>query len=222
MPDSVLPPRSSGKAIKRLLKASRECAAKKFAEILGAVVDKNDHTSWTRLLRFSSRCLGHPERGGGRQLLATAVNRQIREEVDPPPTVSPNPMLKRPRSDDPDTQLAARVSAKLEEGDFKGAVRLASSEDTLAPLNEATLEALKKKHPPPPLDSIIPSAYQTSQHLTISGEDVTQAILSFPKSSAGGPDGLRPQHLKDMLSDRTSHHALLPALVSFVQLVLEG
>ena len=221
-PDSVLPPRLSGKAIKCLPKASRECAASKFAAILGAVVDRNDHTSWTRLLRFSSRCLRHPERGGGRQSLATAVNRQIIEVVDPPPTVSPNPVMKRPRSDDLDAQLAARVSAKLKEGDFKGAVRLDSSEDTLAPLNEATLEALKKKHPPPPLDSIIPSAYQTSQHLTISGEDVTQAILSFPKSSAGGPDGLRPQHLKDMLSDRTSHHALLPALVSFVQLVLEG
>ena len=93
-PDSVLPPRLSGKAIKRLPKASRECAARKFAEILGAVVDKNDHTSWTHLLHFSSRCLGHPERGGGRQLLATAVNRQIREEVDPPPTVSPNPVMK--------------------------------------------------------------------------------------------------------------------------------
>ena len=71
----------------------------------------------------------------------------MREEVDPPPTVSPNPAMKRTRSDDLDAQLAARVFTKLEEGDFKGAVRLASSEDTLAPLNEATLEALKKKHP---------------------------------------------------------------------------
>ena len=70
--------------------------------------------------------------------------------------------------------------------------------------------------------TLIPSADQTSQHFTISGEDITQAILSFPKSSAGGPDGLRPQHLKDMLSVQTSHHVLLPALVSFVQLVLEG
>ena len=104
-PDSVLPP-----------KASRECAARKFAAILGAVVDKNDHTSWMRLLRFSSRCLRHPERGGGRLSLATAVNRQMREEVDPPPTVRPNPAMKRPRSDVPDAQLAARVSAKQFQG----------------------------------------------------------------------------------------------------------
>ena len=115
-PDSVLPPRLSGKAIKCLPKASRECAASKFAAILGAVVDRNDHTSWTRLLRFSSRCLRHPERGGGRLSLATAVNRQMREEVDPPPTVRPNPAMKRPRSDVPDAQLAARVSAKQFQG----------------------------------------------------------------------------------------------------------
>ena len=100
--------------------------------------------------------------------------------------------MKRPRSDDLDTTLAARLLAKLEEGDFKGAVRLASSEDTLPPLSEAILEALKGKHSHLPPDSSITSADQTPQHLTISGEDVTQAILSFPKSSAGGPDGLDP------------------------------
>ena len=49
-----------------------------------------------------------------------------------------------------------------------------------------------------------------------------KAIQSFPKSSAGGPDGLRPQHLKDMLSERGSQDILLLALTSFVQLVLEG
>ena len=205
-PVPVLPPRPSGKAIKHLPKVSREYAAGKFAAILGAVVDKNDHTSWVRLLRFSSRCLRHPERGGGRQSLASAVNRQLKEEVDPPPTVSLSPATKRPLLGDPDAQLAARVSAKLEEGDFKGAVRLASSEDTLAPLNVATLEALKGKHPPPHPDSIIPSADQTSQHLTISGEDITQAILSFPKSSAGGPDGLRPHHLKDIVHQGINFH----------------
>ena len=56
----------------------------------------------------------------------------------------------------------------------------------------------------------------------VTEEEVIRAIHSFPKGSAGGPDGLRPQHLKDILSDRDSRKVLLPALVSFVQLVLEG
>ena len=111
------------------------------------------------------------------------------------------------------------MSAKLEEGDLKLAVRLASSEDMLAPMNEATLEALEGKHPAPHPDSTIPLAKDTSQHFPISKEEVAQAICSFPKSSAGGPDGLRPQHLK---LDDSSHQFLLSTLASFVQPVLEG
>lgn len=73
MPDSVLPPWPSVKAIKCLLKATGECMVKTFATTLGTVVDKNDHTSWVCLLRFSSRCLRHPEHGGGFHSLTTAV-----------------------------------------------------------------------------------------------------------------------------------------------------
>ena len=53
-------------------------------------------------------------------------------------------------------------------------------------------------------------------------EEVLQAIRSFPKGFAGGPDGLRPQHLKDITSDEASCRILIPALTPFVQLVLEG
>ena len=50
---------------------------------------------------------------------------------------------------------------------------------------------------------------------------MVKVIRSFPKSSAEGPDGLRPQRFKDMLSERGSQD-ILPALTSFVHLVLEG
>ena len=86
---------------------------RKFAAILGAVVDKNYHTLWVHPLCFSSRCLRHPDRGGS-QLLAMAVNMQMRENVDPPPTASSSNAMKRSCSDDPDAQLAVRASAKLE------------------------------------------------------------------------------------------------------------
>jgi hypothetical protein len=39
------------------------------------------------------------------------------------------------------------VSAKIEEGDVRGAVRLAVSDDSLAPCSESTVEALRKLHP---------------------------------------------------------------------------
>ena len=51
-----------------------------------------------------------------------------------------------------------------------------------------------------------------------------RAIQSFPNGSSGGPDGLKPQHLKDMFGPSAvgCSQALLPALISFIELVLEG
>ena len=56
------------------------------------------------------------------------------------------------------------------------------------------IAALRSKHPPPHSDPLHLSA------LSVNEADVMQAIQSFSKSSAGGPDGLRPQHLQDMVS----------------------
>lgn len=49
-------------------------------------------------------------------------------------------------------------------------------------------------------------------------------MQSGPCGSAGGPDGLRPNHLKEMIGPSATggRGVLLPALASFVQLVLEG
>ena len=58
----------------------------------------------------------------------------------------------------------------------------------------------------------------------ISQQDIARAIRSFPCGSAGGPDRLRPQHLKDLvqLREDTSENQLLSALVDFCYLVLRG
>lgn len=44
----------------------------------------------------------------------------------------------------------------------------------------------------------IPSDIESLPHTTIS--EVTKAISSFQSSSAGGLDGLRPRHIKDLTS----------------------
>ena len=58
----------------------------------------------------------------------------------------------------------------------------------------------------------------------MSPEEVARAIRSFPCGSAGGPDGLRPQHLKDMIGSEEEGGGpqLLRALTSFTNLMLEG
>jgi hypothetical protein len=45
------------------------------------------------------------------------------------------------------SDVAALVSSKLEEGDILGAIRLAASDDTMAPFDDVTAMPLRDKHP---------------------------------------------------------------------------
>ena len=111
-------------------------------------------------------------------------------------------------------------------GGFKGTVCLASSEDSVAEPNNRTLQALKEKYPTPhPNYSPPPAPAPTEgQAVQVSPEEVASAIRSFPCGSAGGPDGLRPQHLKDMIGSEEEGGGpqLLRALTSFPNLIIEG
>ena len=66
--------------------ASRDQAGLKLATILEAVFSRNDVPAWERLLHFRTRCLRVPTRCGHRWSLASQVNKQLREEEDPPTT----------------------------------------------------------------------------------------------------------------------------------------
>ena len=131
----------------------------------------------------------------------------------------------RRRAVDPMDSLASRVANKLEEGDYKGAVRLGSGSDSIADHSPATLESLKQKHPDGHSDRCFgPVRDPDLFSVTITEEDVKRAITSFPNGSAGGPDGLRPQHLKDLIETSANEGSvvLLRALTSLVSLIIKG
>ena len=96
--------------------------------------------------------------------------------------------------------MAAWVSDKLEEGDFKGAVKLASSDDSIVPVTESTYQAPLERHPQPHPGSVIPPADVEVSAIRVDCDEVRRSVRCFKRGSAGDPDGLRPQHLKDMLS----------------------
>ena len=75
---------------------------------------------------------------------------------DPVPFVRKRKKADSRKQGDSLASLGRRVASKLEDGDFKGAVRLACSDDRMAPHDSATLSALQDKHPSPRLDSDIP------------------------------------------------------------------
>ena len=137
-----------------------------------------------------------PRRGGHHWNLAKLVNQQLEEESDPPHSTghrgSAPRSTTRQHQDIPDAlQLVAnKVSAKLEEGDFRGAVRLACSGDSIAEVNNSTIGTLRSKHPVAHPDTSLPSAPKEEAleaALEMSAREVSQAIRSFPRGSAGGP-----------------------------------
>ena len=88
----------------------------------------------------------------------------------------------------------------MQDGDVRGAVCLVSSTEPVRRADEEAMKLLQEKHPPSCPDSLFPPLDTQSAPPTMCSTDVIQAVLSFPTGSAGGSDGLRPQHLKDLVT----------------------
>lgn len=116
-----------------------------------------------------------------------------------------------------------KVQSKLNDGDFKGAIRILSSDDTIAPFNVETYQRLLEKHPEPSIPMNLVDGTQQNI-LPVLESEVRIAIFGFANGSAGGIDGLRPQHLKDMLMKENGEHAskLLRVLCVFSENLLNG
>ena len=126
------------------------------------------------------------------------MNRQLHEEADPPPSLQSRP-ARLLSEDDLAKHLAARVS-ELEEGDFKRAVRLANSDVSIAPVTDSTYHALLEHHPQPHPRSVIPPTDAEVSAIRVDCDKVRRSVRCLKRGSAGGPDGLKLCHLKDMLS----------------------
>ena len=195
------------------------------------MTEKNDFPSWDRLFAFSSHCFAVSKRGGQRRSLAAAVNKQLWDKPAPAPQGQPlhrNPGSKSLSCPDSLTSFTKRLSSKLEDGDYKCAVHLACSEDSFATIDADTLFTLKEKHlsaHPAHPGTCFPSVLEMSEAFAhISEKEVAMGIKSFPSGSAGGPDGLCPQHLKDLTSESAERggRELLRELTLFIDHILQG
>jgi len=200
--------------------------------LLQEALSQRSELTWTRLMSFCYWGLQCPD--GGREArqvsLATKIKQQVAQflETDSLPTLPEplNPIAHRHISDDDKVEkLRKRVAAKFADGDVSGAVRELSSSDGLAKHCEETVRALRLKHPPAPRDLLLPEPPDNSLIVpVVSEEDVRKAINSFRPGSAGGPDGLRPGHLKTLLSLSSAEAGvtLLTTLTDFVNAILRG
>ena len=121
-------------------------------------------------------------------------------------------------------RLAAAITTKVEARNFRAVVRLLYSEDTVAPSNDDTFEALKARHPQAISDRRPAAEFKGNMHfmpLQVSPEDVVRNLKTFPAGSSGGPDGLTAQHLSDLLAGAPDEQFKMN-LTDFVNVVLQG
>ena len=58
--------------------------------------------------------------------------------------------------------------------------------------------------------------------MQVSDKEVSKAILTFPAGSSGGPDGLRPKNLIDLINCKTLGQDFLFAITAFTNMLLDG
>ena len=89
-----------------------------------------------------------------------------------------------------------------------------------------TVFALLEKHPSPTETVNIDEEFLRNNPDVVQGNEalVRKAISSFPLGSGGGPDGLKPQHIKDLTAFGTGESGLkiFSNLVSVSNLILRG
>ncbi|XP_029654873.1 uncharacterized protein LOC115228431 [Octopus sinensis] len=120
--------------------------------------------------------------------------------------------------------IRERVNAQLLEGNVAGAVRVLASDAKALEITPQVLGELKTKHPNPPDDQRPLIAHSDLPNSHASKEEVLDAINSLATGSCGGIDGLRPGHVKDMLSNHTCEagQRLLSSLTALTNRILNA
>ena len=233
--------------LRHIPKAARSKLASTLGKLLQDVVDNPLVLQpWQRLLGFANACLVKPVRGGKSRNLTSRILQQCTafeagEQVvsvnsdkhSPDAHVSfssnrskckNNKSGSLPKNDDLENlerKRANRASLKLGDGDVKGAIRTLCSDETIAECNSLSFEKLCALHPAAPTDRRKIQC-PSSVSLRTTPNEVLAAVNSFPNGSAGGPDDLRPQHIKELLSAQGENGLLLESLTNFINLLLEG
>lgn len=205
--------------------ACRPLVTSLLAEVIEKVVTCNDESSWLSLLSFASVVLQLPSLKQDDLSLPKIVRENIvafrggarleyrRKDHS---SSSKSPYYKKGR----DVVKAAKQ--KLSEGDISSAARLLSSSDEFAD-EEQAIDEMIRLHPKTPEDLQLPDAPTIRvPSPEITTEEITRAIMSFPKSSSGGLDGIRPRHIRDLITGGVVSDRLIKALAKLTDLLLRS
>lgn len=204
--------------------ACRPIVASLLAEVIEKVVTCNDEPSWLSLFSFASVVLQLPSLRQDDQSLAKIVRENIA-------AFRGGARLEYRRKDysfnnrarnNKQRDVTRAAKQKLSEGDISSAARLLSSSDEFADEDQAIGEMIRL-HPNSPEDLQLPE-FPTTRVPTpeVSKEEIVRAVMSFPKSSSGGLDGLRPRHVRDLITGGVVSDRLIKALAKLTDLLLRS
>ncbi|XP_055337134.1 uncharacterized protein LOC129587422 [Paramacrobiotus metropolitanus] len=117
------------------------------------------------------------------------------------------------------------VDSYINECSVHKAVARLVSEESVLNIDAKVLSVLRLKHPDAPTDASlpVPSDNDIPTFTPITAAEVISAVFSFPSGSAGGLDGLRPQHLKDLLNCKDAvESSLCSALCKLMNFIVAG
>ena len=235
------------KPIRRIPKAAPSAVAALLTSTIHRVCNNTEHEdAWFNLFSFQERVLSLLEenrlarrhrRGQNRphcgpSVLRTPLAEIIRNAAATFSTsaVASNatPSTSRPRvkpnAATDGKSLAPLIASKIDDGDVRAALRIATSSDSVAPTNEEVLATLVSKHPEgtptplpqPPKDIALPA--------DVSVAEVKAGISSFSNGSAGGIDGIHAIHFKDLTAESigVTGVCLIDALARLCVIILSG
>ena len=209
--------KNSTPVLKRVPRGARPLVAQHLAGCVRLAARENSQRAWEQLLTFPYRVLHVQKNLANKKSLTKQIKDNCvslgHEDFD---TKLPTQRI---------SNIPRLVESKLGEGDIRGAARILFSSDVVAPCSPDTLSALESKHPAPADGLSFPDPPDSDAHtLTISGRHLVTAIGSFRSGSAGGLDGLSPQHLKDLTcpSAGEAGESLLKELTALTNLMLSG
>ena len=214
-------PQDVGVLIKHIPKSARPACATFLTSLITKVnTNTDDLDAWSSLFHFGSHILQKPARTGSRHNLVSIIKKRMDESA--PKEQRPVNITAGRKKRDANELLAAAVTAKVEDGNIRAAIRILCSDEKPATDTDATYAKLLERHPAPPSNRIPVADPADVDAIQVSEREVMQAIRSFPAGSSGGPDGVRPQHALDLVSCRETGPALLSAITGLVNALLNG
>jgi len=135
--------------------------------------------------------------------MKSRINTYLESDSLPKPEVFPRHATSQLNNAhrDPATNMKSLVNQNLSDFNIKGALQILSGDSSFVNPSKESLDTLQQKHPRPHLTLRypLPQALPLHQHTSVKTKYRLQSLPS-PMAPRAGPEGLRPQHLKDCIS----------------------